>query len=141
MLPSIVRSAAAAPCDAFEPNDNHRTVTSSGMTPGAPHFAKLCQGDVEDNYRITKTAAGSLRVQLTIPTVFRGKLQYFVYRAPNFGQNDFIRSCPNTGVLISGSALDDTCTGLPDGDYVVRIYAEPYGFFDPAAQYEIILTP
>jgi hypothetical protein len=108
------------------------------MASGTWYNAKLCFGDREDNYRISKTTPGNLTVRLSVPEIFIGHMQYFLYSANDL--NNDIRTCPKRGTVAQSELFVDTCPNLPAGDYIVRIYTVPDDYASSDAIYGINLT-
>jgi hypothetical protein len=132
-LPLIVRSPL--PCDAYEPNDDRRSNPWGPLRAGETYRAKLCRGDVEDNYYLEAGTSQPLRITLNLPDSIARWTTIWVYHGSNLDQPVCGRA---PGVMAAGVVHTLECPLSQAGRYVIRLYTDDANIhYDNVQEYSL----
>ena len=117
-------------CDPYEPNDSRHGNPWGPLQSGQAIAARLCQGDVEDNYYFDVTRADPVQITLDLPAPLQGHTSVWLYSVQNLAD-----PIPDCGGWPGGAQGNYTCALSRTGRYVIRVYTD--GVFDNARTYTL----
>jgi hypothetical protein len=113
-------------CDLYEPNDDRAENPAGPLASGQAIAAKICVGDIEDNYFFDTSTDEQIQISLTLPSKLVGKMAIWVYHQSDLRQNRAI--CGKDVVSRASDTL--LCSLNQPGTYVVRLYTNDGSFDD-----------
>jgi uncharacterized repeat protein (TIGR01451 family) len=130
-LPLMLRPAPDR-CDAYEPNDDRANNPSGPIGSGQTVQAKICAGDLEDNYYFVTATGNQVQIKLLLPSSLVGHTSLWVYHRDDVRQNQEICKAGT----ITRSDYTMLCSIPRAGPYVIRLYTDD-GVFDNINPYSL----
>jgi hypothetical protein len=120
-------------CDPYEPNDNRATNPYGPLVSNQTYQAKLCSGDIEDNYFFVTMTQDQIQITLHLPPTLVSKTNLYIYDRNDLRQShDICQAVTGTIVKADTTIL---CSIPHAGAYVIRLYTDPSTVFDNVNPY------
>jgi len=105
-------------CDGYEPNDDKSQNPWGPLHSGRAYRAKLCSGDLADNYYFDATTTDDVQIRLQLPAKLIGHTAIWLY-----AQNNLNKTVCGTGP-VSVVDYNKTCHITHAGRYIINLYTD-----------------
>lgn len=122
-------------CDPYEPN-NSVSQAWGPMVSGTTYRARLCWGDIEDNYYLNAQGGTPIEVSIVLPESLIGQTSFYIYHNEQPVKNPDCHRGP-----IRNSPEIVTCPITSSGRYVLRMYtSDSSQYYDNQQDYTLTTT-